>query len=69
MADDEFKELMKDWTVYFSKRKQRDYYYNSKTSESLWTLEEVHETVKKSMAKKEKSKKHAADKHYLKTEV
>ncbi|RNA23827.1 transcriptional SWT1 isoform X1 [Brachionus plicatilis] len=39
--DEEFKNLLKNWKQCFSQSKQRHYYFNPKTGESLWTLEET----------------------------
>ncbi len=38
------------WTKQYSKSRQRDYYFNSQTGESLWTLEEVKDRLRKSNA-------------------
>lgn len=47
--NDDFNELMREWQVCFSKRKQREYYFNAKSGEALWTLDEVKEHVRKAL--------------------
>lgn len=50
--EDVIKELLKEWEICYSKRKQRDYYFNAKTGEALWTLDEVKEKIKQSLKNK-----------------
>ena len=50
--EDVIKELLKEWEICYSKRKQRDYYFNAKTGEALWTLDEVREKIKQSIKNK-----------------
>ena len=38
-------ELSGEWTKQYSKSRQRDYYFNARTGESLWTLDEVKERL------------------------
>lgn len=54
MDQNEFDELLKEWTKQYSKSRKRDYYFNSKTGESLWTIDEVKEKITKILNKKEK---------------
>jgi hypothetical protein len=53
MEQNEFDEQLKEYTKQYSKSRQRDYYFNSKTGESLWTLDEVKEKIKKNLTKKD----------------
>ena len=50
--DEKYDELMKEWIKSYSRSRQRDYYFNPKTGESLWTLDEVKERVLRSLNKK-----------------
>lgn len=59
MSDKEFEDLMKDWQVCYSKRKKRDYYFNSKTGESLWSLDEVKQRVGEALMQKKSDSKAA----------
>lgn len=44
-----------DWKLCFSKSRQREYYFNSQTGESLWTKEEVKEKIKKQLRNRNES--------------
>ena len=46
--DAEYKEGLKEWKKCFSRTRKLDYYFNARTNESLWTLEEVKERIKSS---------------------
>ena len=39
-------EKLKEWKKYFSKSRNRDYYFNARTNKSLWTLEEVKQLIR-----------------------
>jgi hypothetical protein len=45
--DDEFEEGLKEWTKQYSQSRKRDYFFNNKTGESLWTLDEVRDKVRR----------------------
>jgi hypothetical protein len=47
-SDAEYKEGLKEWKKCFSRTRKLDYYFNERTKESLWTLEEVKERIKSS---------------------
>ena len=47
-SDAEYKEGLKEWKKSFSRTRKLDYYFNARTNESLWTLEEVKERIKSS---------------------
>ncbi|CAF0858780.1 unnamed protein product [Brachionus calyciflorus] len=47
--DCEYEKLCRDWKKCFSKSRQRDYYFNEKTGESLWTWEEVVNKIRKKL--------------------
>jgi hypothetical protein len=51
MDQNDFDELLKEWTKQFSKSRNREYYFNSRSGESLWTIEEVKEKIKKILSK------------------
>lgn len=44
--EEEFKRLIKEWITCYSKRKGRDYYFNTKTGQSFWDYDEVVQHVK-----------------------
>ena len=52
--DNEFDELLKEWKKHFSKSRQRDYYFNARTNESVWTYDEVKESVRQELKSKQK---------------
>lgn len=51
--EDEFKDIVKNWIKCFSESKQRHYYFNSKSGESLWTMKEVENRIKQNLKTKE----------------
>ncbi len=55
LMDNEFDELFKEWKKHFSKSRQRDYYFNARTNESVWTLDEVKESVRQELKSKHKN--------------
>lgn len=57
--DDDFDNLFKEWKLCFSKKRQRDYYFNEKTGESLWTLEEVKAKIEKTLKPNKSTEKKA----------
>jgi len=50
-SDAEYKELLKEWKKCFSRTRKLDYYFNARTNESLWTLDEVKERIIKGLKK------------------
>lgn len=49
----EYKNILKDWKKCFSESRQRHYYFNSKSGESLWTMNEVENRIKQILKAKE----------------
>ena len=43
--------MEEEWVKCFSKSRKRDYYFNNRTGESVWTLEEMNEQIKKEAEK------------------
>ena len=50
-SDAENKQCLKEWKKCFSRTRKLDYYFNARTNESLWTLDEVKERINKSLQK------------------
>lgn len=50
-SDAEYKQCLKEWKKCFSRTRKLDYYFNARTNESLWTLDEVKERINKSLQK------------------
>jgi len=46
---------LKEWKKYFSKSRQRDYYFNSITNKSLWTLDEVKQLIREEIEKQDQA--------------
>jgi hypothetical protein len=48
-SDAKYKQCLKEWKKCFSRTRKLDYYFNARTNESLWTLDEVKERINKSL--------------------
>jgi hypothetical protein len=44
--ESQVEEKLKEWKKYYSKSRNRDYYFNARTKKSLWTLEEVKQLIR-----------------------
>jgi hypothetical protein len=62
-SSSEFQRLLAEWQKCYSNKRKRDYYFNSSTGESLWTIEEVKAQIEAFLKQKNSSKKDAHHKN------